>query len=238
MNEYFIFLLSFVLLLLIIYILRNPTLTLLPYNILINLIYEKKVFYTEHEKIVIFPKSICLEKNWKIIRKEFLLLYKQNINYNIGSQFITEDRNFWKGWNTIVLKSFGKFSDNINKCGFLKNILKDENITTAFFSVVDAGKKIPAHYGPFKGILRYHLGLLIPDRECGECYISVDGNKYYWKNGEGVLFDESYLHYVNNNTKYKRCILFLDVKRPLHFPLDFINDIILYLMSISYYNTI
>ena len=84
------------------------------------------------------------------------------------------------------------------------------------------------------GILRYHLGLIIPKN--GFCFISVDGETYDWKEGEGVLFDETYKHFVINDTNYYRVILFLDVKRVLNFPLNIVNDIILYLMGISPYN--
>ncbi len=229
-----------VILLLIIYIIRNPTVILIPYNYLIGICYEKKVFYTQKEKEFIFPQSIILETEYNDIQKEFLNLYSKiyfsqpdKLNYNIGSQFITANSDFWEGWNTIVLKSFGHFSKNIDRCPHLKKYLENDNITSAFFSVLEPGKFIEPHYGPFKGILRYHLGILIPK---GECYISVDDIKYFWKNGEGVLFDETYLHYVHNNTQYKRAILFIDVKRPLFFPLNILNNFILYIMGISHYN--
>ena len=60
---------------------------------------------------------------------------------------------------------------------------------------------------------------------------------YEWKEGEGVLFDETYKHFVKNETKYTRVILFLDVVRPFDsYFLNTLNDIILYMMSISPYN--
>jgi aspartyl/asparaginyl beta-hydroxylase (cupin superfamily) len=34
---------------------------------------------------------------------------------------------------------------------------------TAFFSILAPGKHLPAHRGPYKGVMRYHLGLLIPE---------------------------------------------------------------------------
>ena len=35
---------------------------------------------------------------------------------------------------------------------------------TAFFSILAPGKHLPPHRGPYKGVMRYHLGLLIPSR--------------------------------------------------------------------------
>jgi beta-hydroxylase len=63
--------------------------------------------------------------------------------------------------------------------------------------------------------LRFHLGLKTPNSE--KCRIAVDGETYWWKDGEGVLFDETYLHRAENETDEDRLILFCDVERPLRF---------------------
>lgn len=221
------------------YFLRNPTELLQPYNLLIENIHEKKVFYTENEKKEIFPTSIILETNWKVIRKECIKCL-QNIEElgNIGRNYIVESESFWQGWKTFEFRMFGKDNqENMNKCPILANILKsDPNITSAFFSIMESGKTLSSHYGPFKGILRYHLGLITPPEDSGPCFISVDGETYDWKEGEGVLFDETYKHFVHNKTPYNRVILFLDVKRPMKtYTLTLINDLILYIMGISPY---
>ena len=215
----------------IFYLITNPTISLYPYNLYVEACNDKKVFYSDSEKKEIFPSSISLEKNWKKIRDEFYNLKIEEAN--IGKNFIKEDEDFWKGWNTITLRSFGKDNEeNMNKCPTLKKILKNDNeISTAIFSILEPGKTIPSHYGPFKGVLRYHLGLEIPK---GTCFISVDGETYDWKEGEGVLFDETYKHFVKNETSQYRVILFLDVKRP-DCP-RLINDLLIYLMGISPYN--
>ena len=226
----------------VLYILRNPTELLLPYNILIENLYEKKVFYSEEEKKKIFPTSTVLEENFSKIKEECLNTLKNTDPSeleNVGKNFILpEDKNFFKNWNTYPLRMFGRdYENNMNKCPTLKKILQsDPNITTAFFSIMEPGKFLSSHYGPFKGILRYHLGLQVPPPESGLCYISVDGQTYDWKEGEGILFDETYKHFVENSTKFRRIVLFLDVKRELNFPLNFFNDFILFLMSISPYN--
>ena len=206
---------------------------LIPYNLLLENILEKKVFCSEEEKIQIFPTSKKLEDNYLKIRNEIPEYRKENV----GRKFINEEEEFFKDWNTFPLRMFDKdYEENMNKCPVLKEILKnDTNITSAFFSIMEPGKLLSSHYGPFKGILRYHLGLEIPK---GLCYISVDGETYDWKEGEGVLFDETYKHFVQNSTDFRRVILFLDVKRPLSFPLNFANNFILFLMSISPYNFI
>ncbi|WP_163435864.1 aspartyl/asparaginyl beta-hydroxylase domain-containing protein, partial [Escherichia coli] len=62
-----------------------------------------------------------------------------------------------------------------------------------------------------------HLGLVTPNDD--RCYISVDGERYSWRDGEGVIFDETYLHYAENQSDQMRIILFSDVERPLNNPL-------------------
>src|SRR4029450_1658959 len=69
------------------------------------------------------------------------------------------------------------------------------------------------HRDPFAGSLRYHLGLKTPNADT--CRIFVDGQPYFWRDGEGVLFDETYIHRAENRTDEARIILFCDVERPL-----------------------
>ena len=84
------------------------------------------------------------------------------------------------------------------------------------FSILEPGKHIPRHIGFFKGVLRYHLALEVPDE--GECYILVGGEKYSWKEGEDVLFDDTYLHEVWNKSSKQRVVLFCDVLRDEDLP--------------------
>jgi len=228
----------FLLIYILFYFLMNPSEILIPYNYLLENICEKKVFYSANEKKSIFPTSQILENNWKMVRNEFINL-KDEIKTNIWKNFANESEEFWKGWDTFPLRIHNKDNEeNMKKCNFLSQILKsDTNITTAFFSIMRSGKILPTHYGPFKGVLRYHLGLIIPPKESGDCFISVDNEIYEWKEGEGILFDETYKHFVKNETSYERIILFLDVKRNFKNKiLNTINDFVLYLMKISPYN--
>ena len=86
------------------------------------------------------------------------------------------------------------------------------------------GARLVKHRDPYAGSLRYHLGLITPNSE--ECFISVDGQKYYWKDGESVIFDETFIHFAENKTDTNRIVLFLDIKRPVNFfMIDWINEV-------------
>src|SRR5258708_20023106 len=48
-----------------------------------------------------------------------------------------------------------------------------------------------------------------------------NGEKYYWRNGASVMFDDTFLHDAANESSDVRVVLFLDVvrKMPLHLSL-------------------
>lgn len=263
----------FTVFLIVLYILTmHPVYALKPYNQYLHYRLPKKVFYSSEEKVDIFPLSQQLEDNWIEIRNEGQRVLSSNssTNSNVWKNYAQFDPSFWKGWNTFPLRMYGKdIEENMKLCPVLSSIIKSSNdVITCIYSILGPGKELPPHYGPFKGVLRYHLGLDIPtdsypnydesndleynnfkfnDSEFneseynnfnGECYINVDGQRYNWHNGEGVLFDESYEHYAKNTTDKPRMILFLDVKRPLpSYTLNFINNMLIQLIGISPQNT-
>jgi len=68
----------------------------------------------------------------------------------------------------------------------------------------------------------YHLGLATPNSP--GCYIDVDGQRYHWRDGEAIVFDETFIHYAENTTDQRRVILFCDIERPLRWrPLTALN---------------
>ncbi len=81
------------------------------------------------------------------------------------------------------------------------------------FAMLPAGGDLGRHRDPFAGSLRYHLGLVTPNSDA--CRIVVDGESYSWRDGEAVMFDETFIHWAENRTDVDRLILFCDVERPL-----------------------
>jgi beta-hydroxylase len=50
------------------------------------------------------------------------------------------------------------------------------------------------------------------------CRIFVDGEQYAWRDGEDVVFDETFIHRAENRTDVGRIILFCDIARPVRTP--------------------
>ena len=95
-------------------------------------------------------------------------------------------------------------------------------MTTAMFSILAPGKHIPPHDGPYKGVLRYHLGLLVPE-PADQVGIRVGGEIAHWHEGESLVFDDTYTHEAWNDTDGTRVVLFVDVIRELRGPMGVAN---------------
>jgi len=87
------------------------------------------------------------------------------------------------------------------------------NVKGAMFALLPGDSHLNPHRDPFAGSLRYHLGLSTPNSD--DCRIYVDGQVYAWRDGQDVMFDETYVHWVKNQTAQTRVILFCDIERPL-----------------------
>ena len=103
----------------------------------------------------------------------------------------------------------------------------------AFFSVLEPGKSVPLHDGPYLGYLRYHLGVRVPKDDPPQ--IRVAGQPYVWKEGEGVMFDDSWPHEVVNHSREPRVVLIVDVPRPLPLLPKLVNDFVLWKITARTY---
>ena len=120
-----------------------------------------------------------------------------------------------KDWKIFLLYSMGeKPAANRALCPETTALLDSiPNLLQGFFSILDPGKSIPAHNGPYRGYLRYHLGLRIPSTNPPQ--IRVKDQFYTWQQGESILFDDSWSHEVINKSQETRVVLIVDVLRPM-----------------------
>jgi len=173
-----------------------------------------------------FEWAVNLEADWRLIRRELDTILKHK-DILPSFQDISEDQKSISKddhWKTFFLYGFGyKAQKNCALCPETTRLIESvPGMTTAFFSILSPGKHIPEHRGVFKGIMRYHLGLKVPEN-AKDCRIRVDEVSAYWQEGKGMLFDDTYQHEVWNNTDEIRVVLLMDVIRPLRFPGNLIN---------------
>jgi aspartyl/asparaginyl beta-hydroxylase (cupin superfamily) len=163
-----------------------------------------------------FKWAALLENHWEAIREELTALLKNDNHLpNIEDiqpqeQALNQDNK----WKTLFLYDFGiKSERNCEKCPVTTSVLESiPGMLTGFFSILYPGKHIPAHRGIFKGIVRTHLGLVVPGNE--KCRMRVSTEIINWKNGKALFFDDTYNHEVWNDTDSVRVVLLIDTVRP------------------------
>lgn len=163
-----------------------------------------------------FPGLAVLRNNWERIREEALTLEnKELIKGSNKYNDIGFNSFFRRGWKRFYIKWYNDFHPSAKvHCPYTIDLLQQiPAIKAAMFVVLPAGSRLPSHRDPYAGSLRYHLGLITPNSD--NCRIIVDGTPYAWKDGEDVLFDETYVHHAENETEKDRLILFCDVERPM-----------------------
>ena len=106
----------------------------------------------------------------------------------------------------------------------IKTIKTHKQIKNVVISILDENTTIPIHTSYYKGIMRFMLALkILQERE--KCYLCVNGDKYSWKEGETILWDDNFLHKVFNKTNEQRVVIYMDLERPdLNSTGNFLNE--------------
>ncbi len=183
-----------------------------------------------------FPWVRHIEGNWTTIREELEHVLEDHAalpNFQDISKDqieITDDDR----WKTFFLYGYGfKAKLGTEMCPRTAALMREiPGMTTAMFSILSPRKHILDHRGPYKGVLRYHLGLIVP-AEKEACRIRVGDDTRHWEEGKSLMFDDTFNHEVWNDTDETRVVLFVDVLRPLPFPESLINRMIVKAIGFS-----
>jgi aspartyl/asparaginyl beta-hydroxylase (cupin superfamily) len=186
------------------------------------------------------PDLLELERNYRVIREELLDILPEKraipryheldrMQYNISARVDPD-----KDWKVYPLNIMGaKPAGYCARCPKTMALLeKIPGLFEAFFSILEGGKSIPHHEGPYRGYLRYHLGLVVPEHNPPS--FRLKDQVYTWKEGEGVLFDDSWDHEVYNQCDADRVILIVDIRRPMPQPFDAVNRLVQRIMKALY----
>ncbi|MEL6793472.1 MAG: aspartyl/asparaginyl beta-hydroxylase domain-containing protein [Pseudomonadota bacterium] len=184
----------------------------------------------------LFPHLKPFETDWERIRDELSEIMKHpdaipGFEEVSPDQYkIARDRK----WRTFILYGFGdRLETNCERAPHTAALLsRVPNIRTAWFSILAPGYHIPAHTGVTKGILRAHLGLVIPERR-ELCRIRVGEQVRSWKAGEVIVLDDTYDHEVWNETDEERVVLLFDFDRPMRWPGRALNAALMHLIKLT-----
>ncbi len=165
-----------------------------------------------------FPELEALQRNAAAIREEGLALMA---HAKLRAPDQNDDAGFNSfakaGWKRFYLKWYGDAHPSATRlCPRTTELLRGlPGVSAAMFATLPPGAVLNPHKDPYAGSMRYHLGLVTPNDDA--CYIEVDGERHSWRDGQGVIFDETYIHKAENGTGVERLILFCDVERPMRF---------------------
>ena len=171
---------------------------------------------TPYLNVDTFPQLKTLAENWTLLRDEALKLFDEGHIKAAEKHNDAGFRTFFRtGWKRFYLKWYDDpVPSAVALCPRSTELVnKIPGLNAAMFTLLPPGARLGAHRDPFATSLRYHLGLVTPNSP--DCYITVDGESYYWKDGEGIVFDETYVHMAENRTPTTRLILLCDIERPL-----------------------
>ena len=184
-----------------------------------------------------FPWTKYVEQNMPQILGELKVIMGQYESIpNLGDlseeqkRITTGERN----WKTFMLYVYGsRIERNINLCPQTDSILRNiPGMTMAFFSILEPHTALSPHRGAYKGVLRYHLGLIVPQPE-DLCGLRIDGEVHHWQVGGSLIFDDTYTHDAWNNSDEIRVVLFIDFKRDYIFPVNVLNNAMIRLIRMS-----
>jgi aspartate beta-hydroxylase len=169
-----------------------------------------------------FPNAGRFTEKWTAIRDEALAVATRLPQvprfHDIMPAQADISANDGRDWRLFIIKAYGvSFADKLARCPTVAGILKDApEAISCSFSFVAPGKHIPRHRGPFRGILRFHLMLSMPNDESGTpaCELIIDDQPQRLADGQSLLWDDTYPHEVKNRSDKVRIALLLDVWRP------------------------
>lgn len=171
-----------------------------------------------HDVEAVCPELKRIDQNFEAIRGELqnilpvrhrFPLYHEADRNQVGISDTGQD---WRVFFLLV-----KYPDihlsNADLCPRTMEVLRGiPRILVAFFSILEPGKSVPAHTGPSFSYLRYHTAFKVPRRNPPS--IRLKDQHYTWKEGESILFDDSWEHEVYNESDDVRVVLITDVMRP------------------------
>jgi beta-hydroxylase len=189
-------------------------------------------FFSRHQ----FPWADQIEQNWRTIREELEVILTRREDIPNFQDISPDQKHLAKDdkWKTFFFFGYGlEAPGNCARAPRTVELLrKIPGAKTAFFSILAPRMHIPAHCGPYKGVIRYHLGLIVPEPK-EQCRIRVAEQVAHWEEGQSMFFDDTFEHEVWNDTDGQRVVLFMDVMRPLRWPMSTVNELIIKAIAAS-----
>ena len=173
-------------------------------------------FYQKSE----FPFLHDLEKNYEQILQELLELLNLNVKpfwMKTFPEYVeSENKQAWRVFTFLLYGSLFylmKSPKHAQLCPKTSELIFNiPQIISCDFSLLPAKTRINPHKGYSKMILRVHLPLIVPIGNL--CGLKVGNEIHHWKEGELVIFDDSFVHEAWNDSNEPRVVLMFDIPNP------------------------
>lgn len=172
-----------------------------------------------------FPNAHKFAAQWEAIRDEAKTARLDSMPrfHDIMPEQADISANDGRDWRMLILKAYDvPVPENLERMPLLTKLLDEcPEVKSATVSFLAPHKHIPRHRGPFRGVMRFHLGLDIPKRDDGSpaTVMLIDDEENSIGDGEMLLWDDTFPHEVINEADEPRVALLLDVWRP-RMPVD------------------
>lgn len=168
-----------------------------------------------------FPASARFVEAWRTLRDEALAVATHLPEVPRFHEIMPEQTeisaNDTRDWRMFIIKAYGaEVPANQARCPTLTSIVADlPEVLSASYSFMAPRKHIPAHRGPFRGVLRFYLALSMPRLADGRpgAVLRVADREYRLEDGDFMLWDDTYPHEVWNESDQVRAVMLLDVWR-------------------------
>lgn len=189
---------------------------------LLRLVYRRRLTSQPvHDVEAMFPDFVHFAAHWEDVRGEFLSFVAKGPPAPLVHELMPEQRpysaNDGRAWRAVLLRVYGRDLPALRSFPAVAAALsRSPHVTSAAISILESGKLIPVHRGPFGGVLRFQLGLICPLDDSGRAatVLCLDGVEYRIGAGEYLLWDDTFDHLVENRSAETRVALLLDVLKP------------------------
>ncbi|KVM71211.1 aspartyl beta-hydroxylase [Burkholderia gladioli] len=169
----------------------------------------------------LFPDARRFTAAWPTIRAEALAVARDLPRIPRFHEIMREQAdisdNDARDWRMFIMQAYGvRFEKNRVRCPALSEIVDaSPDVLSASLSFLAPRKHIPPHRGPFRGVLRGYLVLSMPKREDGSAaaVLKIDGREHRLDDGQFLLWDDTFVHEVWNDSDEVRIVLLLDIRR-------------------------
>jgi len=168
-----------------------------------------------------FPDARRFQSVWPQLRDEALRVAEDLRRVPRFHELMPEQAeisaNDGRDWRMLVLKAYGTpLPRNLERCPVLASTVDSSpDVLSAALSFLAPGKHVPEHRGPFRGVIRFYMGLSVPAAADGSpaAVLTIDHREHRVGNGEYILWDDTFPHEVLNRGDQVRIALLLDIRR-------------------------